>query len=1437
MVVFCSSYALILPAVTMEKTGYGSIFVELTGEEQTKVDEVVTLIDILPTQGKIEKTLAGFADAGDEDGYDAYLTEIITQVREAYDVYSALTEAQQEKVANAVKLMALEPFWSMQALEDLPAVTGDEAYVTDISITNIVDGTAPWDDNDNAGNDSSEQNRIVRTFDTVTYNFAVQLASYEGASYSKARVKLEIVLPLTPEQAVFDQSAMAWMDQAAGYTPVLAAETRNIDGMDTQCQVLTCYKELLPIGGHLSVVPGSFGENVTINVKSMKNGDTFAPIFSACMEYGTWDGSCAEHKKAEKVTVEADKVTVSAAPKYNIQISGRSLYKSTFDFSSGNATAQSYGDGYNKGRVTGRALCLGVTLQLYNDNASKGFKGIEIPDGRPITFDLELSSGYHINDIAPPVGYSQGQDVNVTDAYMPLLWSCDGNRAGTSNSDGRILEDSWGGALNVAPYNSGKGATNCAQGGEWTAVQDRTTIHVTVSGYTINMDAMPTQNADGGAVKYGEALGIGCFSAGEVWIVQPYNRIGAASANEGPKFDVVSDYGQGTFVTRIQGMNLSATSISGQEVKDNDGTNSSQMKKDDDTYSPSVSLLLPGNIVNRVWYTDWNNTKVVWRDVNGQSDCFQNGQDALVTGSKARLVGGFTYESRNQEENLMCWGTNLLKFNAEAFDIDTTAEPTFTSTTVKDGQDSEAAMTVLYATKKDGTDWANDYELQHAYEDDLLFYGSVSEIPSGHKCIGALFCFKGGNVSTVKLKYIGSVPVKITDNTNLAGNTYMLVSTSRAWTQYMFDDAGMTLDELPDWTNSDTKLSDFPSGCYTSGNIEGSLWYNKEVYRSDGSGAEGKHNCSWAEWGDTLLLISCKTGITKAMPQKDSGSGSDKTTYYLDSEQRIADFKLQPRTYYDQGEKTYSLSTTVTITDTLSKYLTYVPGSCYFGGDYTQSSIHGGTQGGITGGTQREPDSVVNNADGTQTLTWVIPNVTVGAEMPVIWYSANIGNRNKPTEDVPTGTTNLTNTVRISATHDIRQPSLTNGNYAEVGLAVARGTAASYGKYSVQDVVDADGIIDYVVYYDNNGSADEMTPVLVDAMPVNGKGGSKFSGTWEITKFTISLVGVGGDASLADLDATLFWTFDEHYAGMTLTDLQKEQNSPYGVWQKEPVVDGDGPETLVGKTPVMWVLNGTSLPAGSELRVEYTVRLIPEPSSAIVYPQFANTFSTGKSTITTETPVVRRVLEGLTWLDESADGIQNEDDESRLSGVTVTLLKLKEGGDPTKESDYEPYHYQGDSTKPAVEIRTGQIVSVYANCSDEAKTYEPGRYKFTDLPAGIFAVRFTDGDTMISARIASPPNRGSDDSQDSDGIATYSADRSKLERSVILGIEMPKAEDLSVVLYESKHHDSGFYEKSHELPMTGGYGAIPYTIGGLLIINAGLLLLYQKCRKEGFVSF
>lgn len=204
--------------------------------------------------------------------------------------------------------------------------------------------------------------------------------------------------------------------------------------------------------------------------------------------------------------------------------------------------------------------------------------------------------------------------------------------------------------------------------------------------------------------------------------------------------------------------------------------------------------------------------------------------------------------------------------------------------------------------------------------------------------------------------------------------------------------------------------------------------------------------------------------------------------------------------------------------------------------------------------------------------------------------------------------------------------------------------------------------------------------------------------------------------------------------------------------------------------------------------------------------KYINTVISGANSTTQQTkattPIIRRSIEGLTWLDRNSDGVQNDGSNRYISGVKVSLLKLKDGGNAESEDGYDTYCYP-NSIVP-VTVETGKQVSVISQGSDT--DYIPGRYRFLDLPEGTYAVKFEDGsgETKISPLIASPANRGEDDTHDSDGIAVYKEDRSELLRTYILNINMPAAADIASYTYESNCNDSGFYERGYEIPKSGG---------------------------------
>lgn len=653
--------------------------------------------------------------------------------------------------------------------------------------------------------------------------------------------------------------------------------------------------------------------------------------------------------------------------------------------------------------------------------------------------------------------------------------------------------------------------------------------------------------------------------------------------------------------------------------------------------------------------------------------------------------------------------------------------------------------------------------------------------------------------------------------------------------------------KIPDWTEDETNLWSFPNHDwhYKSANIGNSTWYRKETYKPDGSGICGTHNSDWSHWGDTLLVIGYKTKVSKYLTQQDNNS-QDKKTFNLDADQRVVDFRLEPGTYYDQPG-TFKNTTTVTIVDTLPKYLTYRPGSAYFGGVYKQTSVNGGTQGNIIEDTSsdakfptpvlKEPE-VVDNADGTQTLTWKLQDVEIGTPMAPIYYSADIGAKGNPDQDVPTGTTNLQNQVYIAAPGDLRDPMTTGEKHSEAGIAVTRGSASSFGKYTKQKVVDEDGQIDYVVYYNNNAETGTSLTIM-DTMPMNGENGSHFTGTYTFTEWKL-------DPAKCNVGKIrIYYTFEKKYEDKTTKEVTREEIETW----RQAIISPDGtiaiPTEANGATdaqpyPVAWAVVGT-LDSGQSVNIDLKLQLDPGASDTDKKENnyFVNLLSSGDTTTTTETPTVRRTLEGLTWMDYNRDGIQDDDlnKEVRISGVKVELLKLRDGASPEHESSYDPVCYPDTDT--AISVETGKQISVRAESAAQTVVYEPGRYKFTDLPAGIYAVRFTDGSgaTKITELSATSTDIGEDDTRDSDAFASRN-EKGELVKTLILNLEMPKAENMNVSLFESRFHDSGFYPDTQIKLQKVGESEKPLT-GAIFTIqdDSGKTLSFIYDEERGYTPY
>lgn len=1469
---------------------------KLTEKEQAQAEKVIALIDALPTSEEIEETLAAYDEAEDYDSYEAYFAQVSPQVKAAYIAYDALTDAQEAIVSNADKLMELEWIWSAATFADTstiePLLNGDYAYLTDVKMkadeetesgVALRTGTNPFDANDEAGNDSTTLNNVLRTFDTATYTIQfstklrekVQLRDISG--YEKGRLYFEFILPASAEKAQFEVDSMGWLQASQEITYEIAT-------LENGYQVLRGSFMLVPNDTNPAAIGASTNElTIVTRALQMHNGDTLKPAFTLWLEYndvGTTyseDGLISQtivtgttHKCAEQghgqefATVTGPAIRISAAPRYNIALTNgdsRNTAVGTYDF---NATSNKGAINYGLGKVYGRLSGYGIRIEL-RGKSGQGMRGIELPDeSTPITFDLSFSSVYKYGT------------KSISDSeYRPLFWSGGGNESGSkANADGRTVS-TQASAITSVPNN--KGASywqSCKNGGTWSFTRnpdDLNTVHVSVSGFVFDPSQIPYTDIGGGKLSYSYYnpnninnywdIEQAVFSAGELWVVQPYNSLDSGQY-------IVNKYGsEGSFYTTVKDSNMYMKAVGGAAATTQTHTN-------DDSLSTGRYLKNPGNIDAYIYYLKYKTR--IWNDPLTEG-AYGTDNDWAAAGQGVTLESYLIHDGSEGDYQGVAYDL-LIKFDDEFFEPDGTVSI--------GGPNAK----FYWAAKPDGSGWVSDDEMKQATEDDLVYYTSLSSLKAANAVpVGLLEELRGVSPSASGMNhYHVYIDGKIKMDCP-ANKVYMLTRTSYAWNKANVAQAAAAyckkaVDDLTDADYTNYAKNAFPSKGSSSSPtmLDGSHqftrdypapFWRQDYYICSGSGEIGKgaantgmlKACYKASYGadgaykpgygvqfyeDSCLVVPYETTITKATAQKEQGASNPKKVYDMGQNQRTADFVLYPRIDRTAGESTSTssqMTTTIYIKDTLPHGLTYISGSSYLGGSYTQDPLHQ-KPGVVTDGQNFEP-TVGTDSDGNITLTWQF-EVNMDFNDPVwtqpFYFSCTIGTPGNEDTDV-VNQQQLKNQVVIWSANEQRRPFDTKyGNKAEYGIEVLKTDAVSLSKLADQLVVDWWNPMGFTMNIGNNSGNTKRNTVIVETLPYNGINGTVFHGNLLVTEFSAGTEDTVEHSNELLSKFTFYYTTDEKWAGctsdqflsggvcsydfagddtwteLTLSATANTANGrPYGLFENFP------DESAQGKQITAIVAVG-DIPPNETLKMHITLKL----PAGMEKDYLVNYLSQDMLTSYARTQVVNRTLEGLTWMDTNGDGIQgNTDTEERISGVQVSLWKLKDGGDPTSETDYEPFCYP--KTKTPIVLETGQTVSVQAAGSAAVTDYEQGRYKFTDLPAGTFAVKFTDGSTAISPYIATSTNRGSDDTMDSDGVAIYSSDRTELERTVILGIEMQKAEEMTYAIFESKNHDSGFYVRGYELPDTGGVGTELYiTVGCMLTTFAAILLLYRNCKRR-----
>ena len=222
----------------------------------------------------------------------------------------------------------------VKATEELP---DDGGKISSSQIIQTKTGTGPFDANNDPGNDSSEDNNVVRSFDQVTWTVenTMILNSNEVTSYSGGKIYFEATLPdvFTSETVKWDLDSMAWIE--------------NVN-VSNNGLTLTGYYQM---GTENITVPGKQTLVFVAKILGAKNETEFQPTIKLWLN---------GNNENEYQTVIPDEVIVSAAPKYNVKLVRNNNCASRTTVSI---------DGKN---ITGRMYGYALVYQLYNESVDKG---------------------------------------------------------------------------------------------------------------------------------------------------------------------------------------------------------------------------------------------------------------------------------------------------------------------------------------------------------------------------------------------------------------------------------------------------------------------------------------------------------------------------------------------------------------------------------------------------------------------------------------------------------------------------------------------------------------------------------------------------------------------------------------------------------------------------------------------------------------------------------------------------------------------------------------------------------------------------------------------------------------------------------------------------------------------------------------------------------
>lgn len=1224
----------------------------------------------------------------------------------------------------------------------------DTAYVSKLKLTDRVTGTAPFDNDNERGDDKDASNDIVRSFDDVIYDYDYTVTPDSTMDYYKrTRVGFRFELPYPADKVTFDTDQMGWVDQTPGYQPKLTTETVN----GVQTQVYTCYRLLEPTPNSPTVNPGTSAISFAVAIKGAPHGYKFHPTVKA---WTAWDASnptnTGTHKQAENTPQD---VTVSA--KFNLNVRLGNFGKNdagVYDFN----TDQKEAPFANIGKVTGYLHSITSTVEVRWPDRSKGMKGLEMPTGK-ISYHIHVQNAYKDDKL-------DAKEKPLEERWQPYFYADnDGGNCGIIQRNVVNLDNgtSPSCAAAVTTYAVKKGDN------EYKVARTKTglDIQVTFDGY--DTSKFPSANANNG--PYNNAYAYLDSS-------KKIQQVGPIHVNQF-RFVVPTEY-NGKTVSKIYGVDqishntiteggLQASTATEDKISDENDSNAGQSITNDDTAGVTSSVRMSGWFSQKIRYSTMNSWVANDDGMSGHwaNPDSGNGSDIVLAGSTVGVQLGYRF-ILSDNETAPVTGMTLGKFDPSvlgpATEDSSESDIGFSTWGARIKVDSTTGNKAprFWGVKKDGTTWKSDDEQRKATIKDLNFYPTLSEAKQ-HGVIVAVLVYEQSSIdpenSSLGRNFFLGTKTPMTVRDDAVGKVAQITADTYVWTRKDLTKlSGLSVDDdnvkWAQWVGNYKSPLDLYKDMSNPSDINSSESYTKSTFDENGV-YQGGDTADTLK-GDSLFVTAEIPHISKSTEQTDDTGKNHKNIYDLDKEQRYADWLLTATADTGKNSTGETYTTDYHIKDVVPKGLTYVDGSSYIGGTYKENN-KGQERGTVTGGTPAAP-KVTKNDDGTTTLEWVVTNVQADSSTKtLLHYSTTIGDASDPDNDAKNNQ-QYANHVEIRSKRAMGTPLSTRGQKADYTIRVSRTHSSALATRAQPLLNDVEKPLGFTNMLGNFSKDEKKNPYAVDIMPYSGAGSlSKYSGGYVMTGLNM---GVKNGASLNNV--RVYFTTDPKWRTVDATKITREQVEQ---WTEAKVDRNTGTVTIPDgcDKPVAWAFTSDKLPANARYDFSFAFK----PSGNKAADAYVNRWTDGDNKVDAVTQVVERRVNGVAWFDNNHNGVRESTDRL-LAGVNVTLLN-KNGKTVTSVNG-----------KPCTTV-----------------TDQNGHYELSAIPGGSgFKLRFTPKTgitwrgqhvTVKNAKEASEAtDSDSDEEDDSNGNMVAGVIRLK---------DFPALDKMTTAVYEDPNEDHGIY--------------------------------------------